>query len=630
MAAAAAVKSGRLQTVYWARGTLRSTVEKMAVSSSTLRARPALVERAAVALLALLVLLLCGLIGCGRRVVPVATSADPETIPGLIDVGLEGFTAEHHALGARIGEVLADEKLVDDPLDGVDEPEELLVVRVDPSQEDAVLEELRRRPDVHFAEPVVRVEALWVPDDPQFAQQWHLKAAGAPSAWDSARGAGVTVAIIDTGIAPVDDLDPARLLGGHNFLTGGDAAADDHGHGTHVAGTVAQTTDNGVGVAGMAPLARLMPLKVLGADGSGTSVGIADAIRWAADHGARVLNLSLGGGARSAAMAHAVAYARSRGCVVVCAAGNGGGRGVSYPAAYPGAVAVSAVGPHGRLAPYSSYGPEVRIAAPGGDKSQGEEAGVLQQTIDPSSGAGVYRWFQGTSMAAPHVSGAAALLEAAGVTDPGAVERLLASSARKPGAYGGAEIAADSDRYGAGLLDVAGALRAATVVWTFWRVALAALGAAVALGHARRLGQIRRTPAGLWPALLLGAGAYTVLAPLGVARVGLSALALPPAGMAQHFVGLAGTGVAASAIAFLGWSAVLPLIVALVARGLPPLRGIAAGLAFGWAGVLIHAALVRSIYLPVLPSWLAPVWLLIGAFVAWWVGRAVIVPERLR
>ena len=100
--------------------------------------------------------------------------------------------------------------------------------------------------------------------------------------------------------------------------------------------------------------------------------------------------------------------------------------------------------------------------------------------------------------------------------------------------------------------------------------------------------------------------------------------------MAQHFVGLAGTGVAASAIAFLGWSAVLPLIVALVARGLPPLRGIAAGLAFGWAGVLIHAALVRSIYLPVLPSWLAPVWLLIGAFVAWWVGRAVIVPERLR
>src|SRR6266851_2137254 len=253
----------------------------MSVELSTLHARPALFERAVVALLALLVLLL---------------------------LGLKGFTPEHHALGARVGEVLEDERLVDDPFDGVDEPEELLVLRVDPAREAAILDELRRRPDVHFAEPVVRVQALWVPDDPQFAQQWHLRAAGATSAWDSARGAGVTVAVIDTGVAPVDDLDPARLLRGHNFLNDGDDARDDHGHGTHVAGTVAQTTDNGIGVAGMAPLARLLPLKVLGADGSGTSVAIADAIRWAADHGARVLNLSLGGGARSAAMADAVAY----------------------------------------------------------------------------------------------------------------------------------------------------------------------------------------------------------------------------------------------------------------------------------------------------------------------------------
>lgn len=600
----------------------------MAVVPTTLQARPALLERAVVALLALLVLLLCGLTGCGRRIVPIAEQGEPDAIPGLIDVGLEGFTAEHRALGASLGEVLEDEKLTDDPLDDVDDPEELLVLRVDPAREAAILDELRRRPDVHFAEPVVRVQALWVPDDPQFAQQWHLKAAGAPAAWDSTRGAGVTVAIIDTGIAPVDDLDPARLLRGHNFLTGGDDAADDHGHGTHVAGTVAQTTDNGVGVAGMAPLARLLPLKVLGADGSGTSVGIADAIRWAADHGARVLNLSLGGGSRSAAMAHAVAYARSRGCVVVCAAGNGGRRGVSYPAAYPGAIAVSAVGPQGRLAPYSSYGPEVRIAAPGGDKSQGEEAGVLQETIDPSSGKGVYRWFQGTSMAAPHVSGAAALLESAGVTNPGAVERLLIGAARAPGAYGGVEVAADKDQYGAGLLDVAAALRTATVWWTLWRVALAVLGATIALAHARRLGQIRKSPAGLWPALLVGAGAYTLLVPLGAARFGLTVLTLPPAGIAQHFMGL--SGLTAAAVAYFGWSAMPPLLVALAARNVAPLRGIAAGLAFGWAGALLHAAAVRSVYLPFLPSWLVFAWLLTGAFVAWWAGRAVIVPERPR
>jgi serine protease len=580
---------------------------------------------------ALLALLLLGLIGCGRRVAQVADQSDPEAIPGLIDVGLEGFTPEHRALGAGLGEVLEDQQLVDDPFDGVDEPEQLLVLRVDPSREASILEELRRRTDVHFAEPVVRVQALWLPDDPQFAQQWHLKAAGAPSAWDSARGAGVTVAIIDTGIAPVDDLDPARLLRGRNFLTGKDGARDDHGHGTHVAGTVAQSTGNGVGVAGMAPLARLLPLKVLGADGSGTSVAIAEAIRWAADHGARVLNLSLGGGARSAAMADAVAHARARGCVVVCAAGNRGGRGVSYPAAYPGALAVSSVGPQGRLAPYSSYGPEVLVAAPGGDKSQGEQAGVLQETIDPASGAGVYRWFQGTSMAAPHVAGAAALLQSVGVTNPGAVERLLADSAQSPGAYGGGRAAADAERYGAGLLDASGAVRSATSWWGLWRVALALLGAWVALAHARKLGQVRSTPGGLWPALLVGAGAFAVLAPLGLARIpGLGALALPPAALPERLFGIAGTSFTASAAAYLAWSAVPPLIVALLVRPVKPLRGLAAGFAFGWAGLLLHAALVRSIYLPLLPIWAVAMWLALGAFIAWWVGRGMLAPERLR
>src|SRR5438105_10133533 len=393
--------------------------------------RPRLSERAVVALVAALVLLVLGLAGCCRRTVPVAQQTDPDVVPGRIDVGFEGFNEEHHALAAKLGEVLEDERLEDDPVDDVDDPEELVVLRVDPAREAQALAALRARPDVHFAEPVVRVHGLWQPDDPDFAKQWHLKAAGAPAAWDTTRGAGITVAVIDTGIAPVDDLDPERIVAGHNFLTGGDDARDDHFHGTHVAGTVAQSTGNGVGVAGMAPLALLMPLKVLGADGSGTSVGIADAIRWAADHGARVLNLSLGGGSRSANMANAVAYARRKGCVVVCAAGNSGSRGVHYPAAYPGALAVSAVGPQGRLAPYSSFGPEVRIAAPGGDKSQGEEAGVLQETIDPADpgGKGVYRWFQGTSMATPHVAGAAALVASLGVTGPGAIGRLLASTA---------------------------------------------------------------------------------------------------------------------------------------------------------------------------------------------------------
>ena len=486
---------------------------------------------------------------------------------------------------------------------------------------------------MHFAEPVVRVHGLWQPDDPDFAKQWHLKAAGAPAAWDTTRGAGVTVAVIDTGIAPVDDLDPERIVAGHNFLTGGDDARDDHFHGTHVAGTVAQSTGNGVGVAGMAPLALLMPLKVLGADGSGTSVGIADAIRWAADHGARVLNLSLGGGSRSANMANAVAYARRKGCVVVCAAGNSGSRGVHYPAAYPGALAVSAVGPQGRLAPYSSFGPEVRIAAPGGDKSQGEEAGVLQETIDPAdpSGKGVYRWLQGTSMATPHVAGAAALVASLGVTDPSAIERLLASTATRPQVHGEEMM---DERYGAGLLDAAGAVRTATLWWTVWRIALAAIGAFIALFHARKLGHIRargRAPVGLWPALFLGAGAFALVAPVGIARVsGLSLLALPLPALPERFLGPAGTSFVASLAAYAAWSAVVPLAIAMIARVAMPLRGIAAGLAFAQGGVLLHAALFRTVHLPYLPAFLVPFWMLAGAFIAWWIGRALLMPESLR
>src|SRR5437764_2264307 len=246
-----------------------------------------------------------------------------------------------------------------------------------------------------------------------------------------------------------------------------------------------------------------MPVKELSAFGSGTSHDIAEGIRWAVDHGARVLNLSLGGGARSLAMESAVAYARRRGAVVVCAAGNGGSRGVSYPAAYPGAFTVSAVGPRGRLAPYSSFGPEIAIAAPGGDKSQGEEAGVLQQTLaEGSTTESAYRWFQGTSMATPHVAGAAALVMSLGVSAPGAVEEVLRSTAQD--APDG-----NRERYGAGLLDAAAAVRKATLWWGLWRLAFGVFGTWFALRHARAVGQIRASEkAGplVWGGLALGSG----------------------------------------------------------------------------------------------------------------------------
>ncbi|MGZ6142080.1 MAG: S8 family peptidase [Myxococcales bacterium] len=546
-------------------------------------------------------------VACSHRPAPVIELSD-DAIPGLIDVELR-------SPGPLPGKVLDQEEMEDDLYGDALSSEFDVELQVDPADEAATLAALRARKDVIWAEPVTRMQALWLPNDPDFSRQWHLKAAGAPQAWDAARGEGVTVAVIDTGIFPVDDLDADRIVKGHNFVGRSDDAKDDHGHGTHVAGTIAQSTGNGKGVAGMAPLAKLMPIKVLSASGGGTSHDIAEGIRWAVDHGARVLNLSLGGGGRSLAMESAVAYARRKGAVVVCAAGNGGGPGVSYPAAYDGAFAVSAVGPQGKLAPYSSYGREVAIAAPGGDKSQGEEAGVLQETID-RDGQPAYLWFQGTSMATPHVAGAAALLMSLGVTSPGAVERLITGTAKSAG---------DRAKYGAGLLDTAAAVRTATVWWTLWRLAFAAFGAWFALRHARAIGQLKASEkpgALLYAGIGLGAGALAMLAPLGAERVHLASfLALPPAAWPARLLSpLAG---------YVGWSPLVPFVVALVARAFKA-RWLAAGIAFGWAGVLLHAALWRTADLPHMPAVIMPFWLLAGAIFAWVAGRGLLAREPLR
>lgn len=556
-----------------------------------------------------LTLALVAAAACSRAPVPVMQLSD-DAVPGLIDVELRG--------PAPLPGKVVDQEQVEDDLFGDAFSSELDVeLQVDPADEEKVLAELRARKDVIFAEPVVRYAALWLPDDPDFNKQWHLQAAGAPAAWDAARGEGVTVAVIDTGIFPVDDLDPGRLVKGFNFVRHNDDAKDDHGHGTHVAGTIAQSTGNGKGVAGMAPLAMLMPVKVLSAAGGGTSHDIAEGIRFAVDHGARVLNLSLGGGGRSLEMESAVAYAHRRGAVVVCAAGNNGRRGVSYPAAYGDAFAVSAVGPQGRLAPYSSWGAQIALAAPGGDKSQGEDKGVLQETID-DEGKPAYLWFQGTSMATPHVAGAAALIMSLGVSNPGAVERLLRSSAAKAPEN-------DSEKYGAGLLDAAAAVRTATVWWTLWRLALAAFGAWFAVQQARRIGQLKSSESAgalFWPGLLLGAGALALLAPLGAERIhALSFLALPPAAWPSRFLPpMAG---------YIGWSALVPVALALPARALGK-RSFAAGLAFGWAGVLLHAAIFRTVDLPWMPSMATPLWLVLSAGVAWLAGRGLIGREPLR
>ncbi len=186
--------------------------------------RPRIHEKLAIALLVVAALWLAG---CSRGPAPVMQITE-DAVPGLIDVEMRGPAA-------LPGKVLDQQSVEDDLYGDLLSPELDVELQVDPAAEEQVLAELRARKDVIFAEPVIRYQALWLPDDPDFSKQWHLKAAGAPAAWDAARGEGVTVAVIDTGIYPVDALDPARMVAGYNFVGHDADARDDHGHGTHVA-----------------------------------------------------------------------------------------------------------------------------------------------------------------------------------------------------------------------------------------------------------------------------------------------------------------------------------------------------------------------------------------------------------
>lgn len=311
------------------------------------------------------------------------------------------------------------------------------------------------------------------PNDPRYAEQWNFQMVGAEAAWKRSRGTGVVVAVIDTGVSGTTsgkgqvcrDFGSTTFTAGYDFVNRDTDPYDDHGHGTHVAGTIAEATNNSEGVAGLAYGATIMPLKVLSASGSGTSADIADAIRWAADKGANVINMSLGSPFPDAVIRSACTYAFKKGVVIVAAAGNSGKQGVGYPAAYSECIAVSSVGPSGKLAGYSSWGKQVALAAPGGDiggySDRDESAGILQNTNLPvefgGQGDGYYA-FQGTSMASPHVAAAAALVMAQGIKDPVKVRKALIESAAK--VTGG-----DVKKYGAGILNVDNAT-ALAAKWT--------------------------------------------------------------------------------------------------------------------------------------------------------------------
>jgi subtilisin family serine protease len=270
-------------------------------------------------------------------------------------------------------------------------------------------------------------------NDSFYSSQWNLHNMGIEDAWPMSLGEGVVVAVIDSGVSTAGLDTPINMVAGYDFIDDDDDATDEHGHGTHVAGTIAQSTNDGLGTAGIAPEAMIMPVRVLGADGSGSSQGVAAGITWAVDNGADVINLSLGARVGSQVEQEAVRYALDHGVVVIAATGNDGeAQSLNYPAAYNGVIAVGATGFDSVVAPYSNGGRGIDFAAPGGDMGEdldgdGYPDGVLQETFQ---GNGVWNWyfFQGTSMASPHVAGAYALLLSAGANPSEAYVALTDTS----------------------------------------------------------------------------------------------------------------------------------------------------------------------------------------------------------
>lgn len=388
----------------------------------------------------------------------------------------------------------------------------------DSADVEAIARRLAGRADVEYAQAAYKVRPYFRPNDPFFSRQWNLQLIGMEQAWDINEGGdeSVVVAVLDTGVAyqnatvefyadgftdggltypplgrilvpfaAAPDLAAAgRFVSPRDFIYDDASPVDTDGHGTHVASTVGELANNGVGVAGIAFKTRIMPVKcisgawddIFGSPFAGTDDVVARAIRYAADNGAKVINLSLGrnGGPPAPAIGDAMRYAVSRGAFLAVAAGNDYENGnpverlAEQAAPINGAIVVSAVGPDGARAYYSSVQSYVEIAAPGGNRRIGDGF-VYQQTYDPRftdlfllppSQYGpprfdtfAYMGYTGTSMATPHVAGLAALLVSQGITNPAAIEAAIKRFAVDKGTTG------RDNEYGDGLIAPRATLR---------------------------------------------------------------------------------------------------------------------------------------------------------------------------
>jgi thermitase len=260
-------------------------------------------------------------------------------------------------------------------------------------------------PGVVYVEPNYRTRLLeTIPNDPGWSNQYGLVNIRAPYGWDLVTGsATVTIAVLDTGVDLSHPDLSAKITSGFDFVENDTDPQDDNGHGTHVAGIAAATTNNSTGVAGVSWGAQVMPIKILNRYGNGSYSDLAAGVIWAADHGAHVINMSLGGGSSSSILEDAVNYAYARGVVQVAAAGNTGSGYILYPARYTHVIAVGATDANDNRASFSNYGAELDLVAPG-------------VSIYSTRWGSSYGYRSGTSMSTPFVSGLAAIL--AGLSRP--------------------------------------------------------------------------------------------------------------------------------------------------------------------------------------------------------------------
>lgn len=500
----------------------------------------------------------------------------------------------------------------------------LMIANVGEDNMKSVLGFLSHDPRVESAEPNYIYYAFdektsSYPNDPLYKYQWHMEKIKVRGAWKYTTGANVVVAVIDTGVAYEDyknfhrleDLALTKFVSPYNFVSRGTHANDDHAHGSHVAGTIAQSTNNGKGVAGIAFNASIMPLKVLSSSGMGRTSDIADAIKYAADNGAKVINMSLGGSMSSVTMEDACKYAYNKGVTIVCAAGNSKSETISYPAAYKECIAVSAIRDDDQLTFYTNRGKNIDIAAPGGDlnvdqNGDGYKDGVLQNTIKIKNPEGEdYLLFQGTSMASPHVAGVAALIVSLGYSNPKVVEQILKKSARTKG------IDDLKKGYGAGILDAEKAVYLAGFIDGLVKLLCAFAMTGLLLFWFRGAPEdTRRVLSPLFfTGLIIGSCGLFFLPSMGIENIPWKHILLR--GFPQWDIAVLGAQFHGNVLFY---SALFPFIATFLFFGNRLLRVITAGFATGVAAHLAFTLIVRPAEIQFIPSFLFidRIWLFIN------------------